>query len=531
MTVQEALAMPSFQDAQLVAGRSGLSNEVTSAMVLEATDIEHWGKEGQMLLTGYYALSEMTVDQLTTFFKKLSKLKISALVLKTDRLVYATPGILISLCDQYAIPLIQISRKTKYEPILLDVFGHILDSNLTLLNRFFYVHNQVSALALRQPSILQILHFLRRMIRQEATFYNKNEEIRISSVPPLCVFGDMVLTPIQGAGQYHNYRYFHAILTYEEPQNALAVAIPTVNNSPCYLIIHENADLLTAMDTMTIENVVSLLQMELLKQHAIDQKLFIRSNNLVDDLLMGRYNDKTQIDATLTDLGISSHPLYQVVLIHFDFREDLLPARREELIHMIRQRIKQIYDDLAFLQSNDSLVFIYNYASPRTETDLHRLDELVREVRGQLDSPEFHYLVGLSSCGDRYALDTLNQQVTDICKLFDTSNHRDMAMNYSDLGVYKLFIALDDPSQLERYLDPRIQTMRTESPDVLETLISYCENSLNYQETARKLYLHPKTVRYRIERADSVWGVDPHRHEDLLQVLLSARILTLLEYH
>lgn len=531
MTVREALTLPSLCSAQILAGGSGLENQITSAMILEAADIENWGKRGQMLITSYYALQNLNDNELAVFFRKLEKIEIGAFVLKVDRLLHRVPPQVIALCNQAALPLIQVSGSTKYESILLDIFGHILDSNLTLLNRFFEVHNQVTALALRHPSVLQILQFLRRMIHQESTFYNQSKNIKISSTPGLSLFDSLSLTPLKETSRYHNYQYFSASLTYpdEASQDSLAVSIPSSDNGVYYLIIHASAQNLTLPDTMTVENVVSLLQMEILKQNAIEQKLFFHSNSTVNDLLNGRYNSRDKIDGVLDELQISNYPLYQVLLFRLTFAEGVAPTRREELFTDLRRRIKLIYNDLAYLQNNERLVFIHNFSGASTAFQLPRLEILLRSLQSQRTPPEFSYLLGLSDSGDRYSITGLNRQVLDIYKLFDNSHPgRDLAVSYATLGIYKLFVNVDDPALLLQFLDPRIRTLREEAPDLLATLIAFCECNSSYQDTAKKLFLHYKTVRYRVDRIQKLYHLNPFDTEDLLQILLSARILSLI---
>ena len=46
-------------------------------------------------------------------------------------------------------------------------------------------------------------------------------------------------------------------------------------------------------------------------------------------------------------------------------------------------------------------------------------------------------------------------------------------------------------------------------------------------ETAEQLYLHPKTVRYRVERVRKIYGVDVRDPDDYLQVVLADKIYTL----
>ena len=53
MTLNQLLKQnQSFYGASVIAGGDDLDREVKSVMVLEAADIENWGKPGQLLLTG-----------------------------------------------------------------------------------------------------------------------------------------------------------------------------------------------------------------------------------------------------------------------------------------------------------------------------------------------------------------------------------------------------------------------------------------------------------------------------------------------
>lgn len=56
------------------------------------------------------------------------------------------------------------------------------------------------------------------------------------------------------------------------------------------------------------------------------------------------------------------------------------------------------------------------------------------------------------------------------------------------------------------------------SPDLLATLWSYLENGRSLEATARELYVHPNTVRYRLKRIAEIVGWDPTAARDALQL-------------
>ena len=71
--------------------------------------------------------------------------------------------------------------------------------------------------------------------------------------------------------------------------------------------------------------------------------------------------------------------------------------------------------------------------------------------------------------------------------------------------------------------------LHDENVEQFATLVALCENNLHYQETAQQLFLHPKTVRYRVNQIEAVYDVDVHDPDDFLQILLAGRIMTLAE--
>lgn len=531
MTVSEALQLPSFSTAQVIAGSIGLGNTITSAMILEAPDIENWGQKGQMIITSFYALQNLSEHALADFFEKLVRIGISALVFKSERLLHKAPPDVIERCNRSAIPLLQVSRDVKYESILLDVLGPILDSNLTLLNHFFDVHNQMMELALQQPSIYQILVHLKKALRADVTFFNITQNKKISSNPVQSKFVRFELEDL-APNRYQHYRYFRALLFYDDgfTANALAVPVPSSDENSYYLIIHDGLRAHKHIDIMTIENVVSLLQMETLKQNAIEQKLFIQNNNAIHELLNSRHASHERVDSLLAGLQLDRYPSYQVLMVNVH-----LPAAEEshyhDLVPAIRKRIKFSYPALAYFENNDQIVFLHNFAREGQAIQMEEIQSAVDRLLQDPHLPPFTYLAALSQTGNRYSIDRLNREVLDISRLFDNTREENRCIRYEDLGIYKLFLNVENSAELESYIDPRILRLREESRPLLNTLVTLCESNLNYQGTAQKLFVHPKTIHYRLSRIQQLYRLDVHNAEDFLQILLAGKVLLLLNEH
>lgn len=66
--------------------------------------------------------------------------------------------------------------------------------------------------------------------------------------------------------------------------------------------------------------------------------------------------------------------------------------------------------------------------------------------------------------------------------------------------------------------------LKQHSPDLLATLTAYLDTGRSLEATARELYVHPNTVRYRLKRISEVIGWDPTGAREAL-ILQSALIL------
>ena len=529
LMVREALDLPSFEGSRLIAGENGLDRHISSAMVMEAADIERWGRKGIFLVTSFFALEPLDAKERSSFLHELVEIEPSGIAFKPGRLLQAAPEDVVKCCADAAIPLIQLSEQTKYESVLTDVMGSALDANLMLLNRFFSIHRQTMKLALEQPSLYVILEEAKKIIRYECTYFDKVSGTCVSTSPRYSSISNLRLEELH-RGHYQTFHYYGATLdtASESNQGAIAVLIPTSEGTPSYLFIHTGSRQLSPLDIMTIESFVSLLQMELLKMAAIDERVFRRSNTLVHDLLLGRYTTNAATDDALKELALDSNPFYQALLVRFQIKDPAQGARIDELLGAFRKQLKHLHFNVVYYESNNRLVFLRNFSSDTQALQVDTVREILEGMCANQALPPFTYLATLSGTVDRYHIFRANDQVMGVYRLFDPDRRHNYVLHYDSLGIYKIFLDVEDHDRLVEYMDPRLQRLRQENPQIFGTLLSLADNDLNFQETAEHLFVHYKTVSYRVNRARSLYGIDIHDSDTLAQLVIARRILTLM---
>ena len=130
-TIRDCMTLPSFEKAEVVAGKNGIDRVVKKISVLEAScirDLEDFSPEkDEMLVTGFFGIRD-NVEAQCQVVQLLAEKGLAALVIyKVGDVVKVVDQSLIDLCDQLGLVLIAISNGStvKLSDILEDV-SHIL---------------------------------------------------------------------------------------------------------------------------------------------------------------------------------------------------------------------------------------------------------------------------------------------------------------------------------------------------------------------------------------------------------------------
>lgn len=534
MNIQEILKIPSLKNSKLLAGESGVTKEINSVNVLEALDVENWAKHGEVILTSYFALKDLKNSELDSFFKKLNEIDISALIIKIDRLVTEIPKKIIDLCNKYSIPLIRINKDVKYESIILEILGPIINKNVYLLNKYYDVHSELTNLAMKVPSLESILFEFKTMINHDITLINESKDIIICTNP---ILNDVTVLNtkevLKETYMYFQYERKEVIYNFTTPKiigHQIRVKIPYLGFNDYELIIHELNDELDSEDYIVLENAVKFLQMELLKKYTISQNLFQQKNNIIGDLLNDRIYEKKDIDEVLDSIKLGKYKHYQILLIKLypkDNHQNYDNISMLPILMHIRNRFKVTFSSIAFLERSDRIVFLFNLSKTNNSIDLDHINKIMDSLVENNILKDFYYRISISSKVEKYDIPKANREVLDTQKVLKLFHNSNKILPYDELGIYKLFLESNNLDSLEKFISKRISIFRKDHPQLFETLEVFLDSNQSYVITSEKLFLHPKTVRYRIDKIKDILETELTDPEEILQIQISSRLFKL----
>ena len=160
---------------------------------------------------------------------------------------------------------------------------------------------------------------------------------------------------------------------------------------------------------------------------------------------------------------------------------------------------------------------------------MRSVGELVRVVRGDGGGGRRSFSAGVSRVvGSVAELPRAYEEALNAVTV-GRQMHGDGALTHVDgLGIYRLLALIPDSAQLRRFVHDALGHLATddspENADLRQTLSILIDTNMNVAETARLLFFHYNTLRYRITKLEKMLGPFTHDPELRLTLALALKV-------
>ena len=542
------IKMSCFKNARLVAGTVENKNTyVEGITIIERPDIVNWIKGGELLLTSFYSIDK-DIETQKSLVQKLAEKGAAALIIKTSRFLTSIPNEVIELADELNFPIIEITGDTKYIDITYPVMGEIFNDQVNKLNYYKDCHKRFTKLSLEMKGISSVAKTLGDLVENPVMIFN-------SEFNPIAWNNnkyrniEILDNEIKGLVEKEYPIYSLRIKFLDENDEVYPVIIEPIqllNGINGYLGVVEKNRIMEDLDFIALETAATTLKLEMLKDVAVKEVELKYKGDLMDDLINGRFESEDSIFNRANILGWNLKRKFIVNIIGISEYENYISCKKtlSEGLHSLMEKIKKRIERVSYY-------YVTDYISINKGDYIIMLWPLVNDIslKGTYDtikdfSLELRKVIHdeIGNIDISIGIGGVANNPIEISKSYSEAKdavdygHKILGTNsitiFDELGIYKLLCGYEDREALRRFVHPSLLVLRDYDKDknneLLNTLEKYLSCNLNAVKTAEELYVHYKTVLYRLNRIRELTKLDIDDRANMLEMEIGLKILRII---
>ena len=283
---------------------------------------------------------------------------------------------------------------------------------------------------------------------------------------------------------------------------------------------------------MELENATINLQDGFLSEFAQDEEKKTYQRDIIHNILNGLLSSKEMTEAA-AQLGMKESDTYRVVDFH-TIKKNVQRKYTKEQLHevgVIVGELMYLLPDALIYRNMDQIVMIQQVDSNQTELEYQKEmeeveDVIQRSILYRKKDTDFQIGIGKSVEGYQRLKESYQEasraiKYIDIIRLV-TGDKNKSVVHYSSLGFFQIFGEIDDVTELERYIPETLKKLYLyddeHKGELITTLQMYLRNNQSIKKTASAMFVHYRTISYRLEKIKQISGINFDNANEVLAV-------------
>ena len=535
-TVRKLLESEQFPKMKLLCGEKGLDLEVKGIRIIEIEDMERYLTGGEILITSFQVYLSCNDREVEQHFEDLVKSDISGFIVK-KRKEYDPTGRRLSLlekhCKKYEIPLVEISEDSYYWGIIRYVIMQVFDKATARLKYFKITHDNFNTFILRNNgssnTASDIIKFLSVMIENPVVLYYGNFNCLVSTNSDN---SKLILSDEIQPYKPNIITKFQYMKQMKGSCVQYVVKFAILSEVEIYITITEENRELTELDYMAIENAIINLQYGFLSEFAQNEVKKKYQRDIIHNILNGLLSSKEMTEAA-AQLGMKESDTYRVVDFH-TIKKNVQRKYTKEQLHevgVIVGELMYLLPDALIYRNMDQIVMIQQVDSNQTELEyqkeMEKVEDVIqRSILYRKKDTDFQIGIGKSVEGYQRLKESYHEASRAI-KYIEiirqvTGDKNKSVVHYSNLGFFQIFGEIDDVTELERYIPETLKKLYLyddeHKGELITTLQIYLRNNQSIKKTADAMFVHYRTISYRLEKIKQISEINFDNANEVLAV-------------
>lgn len=518
LTLRQALQLPCFSRARVVAGRAGLDREVRRVHVIDMPDATYTWGQGALLLTAGYGLKDSPERQ-AALIPLLAERGLVGVVFSIGWYFEAVPAAIRAAADAHQLPVIQLPPDVPFIDITERLYVEIINEQAALQARAGDIHRRLTELVLKGGDLTAVAEILSailersvlmdgaafevlahaqhgpldesrtRAIRQGRTsaevvrrlmkrglyaeLQQRLRPVRVAAIPELGMTMERIVAPIVVGGEIYGYLW---IVAGDRP--------------------------LTELDELAIDHAATVAALVMLKEQAVFEAQQVQRGDFLAQLLRA----DAALDRPLLErahlMGYQFDRPHQLLFVLYP--PNITPAALAGQL----QRWLRPTGDWSLVAAREHGVAIVIEA-----TAANIGQELAHRLLKQLSGPTHPLVIGVSQA---HANDTFLRRAYDealtAAEIGQRLGRGAGVHCHWELGLLDWLYRLPPETLATNPYLGHIETLaahdRDHHSDLVNTLEAYLEHGGALAEAAGALNVHRNTLLYRLERIEEIAAID-----------------------
>lgn len=523
LTLRDVIEMVKDKDINLVAGKENIDNEVTKVSVMEVPDIARWITGGELIISSFFALKDSVDDQLN-LIKTFKEKNVAGLIVKVKRFIPAIPTQVAELAKTLEFPLLEVGPEFMYSWITDPVMNRLFNLKATFLIDQEEKVKIISQMKLNGSNLQQLIIKLCELVNNYISIHNRipimygynNMEKEVYIDQEVKENLDTVKESIRAYGYVDGTQYN-------------CIIFPLVIQDMIYsdIILWEINKPITEEDYSLMERSLPFISMEILENKMAFEIESKYKNQLFEEIMGGEINS---ISAVINKGKIYNWDLTKdYIPILVNFTKPLARNEAEYVYYLLSKKISRDNDKhIVGLKDND-IVILYEITG-KIDDDGYKKD-ISLFYKWINEALEKRYDVYLTIGGFYNSIDKLYKSYNEaktISKLCQKMNSKRDIYYFDELILQKIIYDFKDDINIKKLYSQTVHVLEDydnkKNTELLKTLKVYLDNNSNLELSAKELFVHINTMKYRIDKIEKLTNTSLHTVEGLVAFFICMQV-------
>lgn len=506
ITIREALQLPDMVQTRLVAGASGLDNQIRWVTIVEVLEDASRLQEGEFLITTGFGLSS-DEQKLAQFIPSLAERKLSGVAMHTGFYLREIPQVFIDAANLYNLPLIEIPLEMNFSTITKAILQPIINRQFETLAYSQAIHDRMIEAALSKGGLSAIAAELVQLTGGAVKIV---DTLGFEAVQ----LGAEQLD--ESAGKWQTQTV--SIRAHREHYGSLTLCKP----APSW----------KELDHVALQHAATLCALEYAKERAVAATEWRLKGDFVEELLSGRSMSEPELETRSRLLGYPLSGSHLIAAVNVAAPVDGESSSLQQTCITLLKRLCDRHQRPYLLRERAQSLLIVLPADKMSTSILEQLASQWLKL-----SPASPLHIGISSPR------TISSQMAEAADEAVYAMHAypllaqaPALLPYKDMQGYQFLYPYHGQAETLRplwkpFLDKLIEYDLKHNQQLMETLQVYLDYNCNGLKASQALYIHRHTLKYRLQQIEEKTGCDledAHQRWQLQLALMAYRLYRLL---